>query len=130
VSDAVGLMQLIPDTAAFVAEQNDMKKYDLEDPSDNIKLGTWYLDYTHREYNDNSMFAVASYNAGPNAIAGWIKQFGYTDPDKFVEQIPYPETKGYVEHVFENYWNYLRLYNPEVTKKLAEVSPKQASLGK
>jgi soluble lytic murein transglycosylase len=130
VSDAVGLMQLIPETAEFVADQNDMKKYNLEDPNDNVKLGTWYLDYTHREYKDNSMFAIASYNAGPNAVAGWIKQFGYSDPDKFVEQIPYPETKGYVESVFANYWNYLRLYNPEVGKKLAEVSPKQAELMK
>jgi soluble lytic murein transglycosylase len=128
VSDAVGLMQLIPDTADFVAEQNDMKTFNLENPDDNVKLGTWYLDYTHREYSNNSMFAIASYNAGPNAVAGWIKQFGYTDPDKFVEQIPYPETKGYVESVFENYWNYLRLYNPEVGKKLAEISPKHAEL--
>jgi soluble lytic murein transglycosylase len=128
VSDAVGLMQLIPDTADFVAEQNGMKTFNLENPDDNVRLGTWYLDYTHREYSNNSMFAIASYNAGPNAVAGWIKQFGYTDPDKFVEQIPYPETKGYVEHVFANYWNYLRLYNPAIGKQLAALSPKQAQL--
>jgi soluble lytic murein transglycosylase len=130
VADAVGLMQLIPDTAAFVAEKNGMKKFNLEDPNDNVKLGTWYLGYTHEEYDNNSMFAVASYNAGPGAVAGWIKQFGFTDPDKFVTQIPYPETQGYVESVFENYWNYLRLYNPEVSEKLAQVSKKQAALGK
>jgi soluble lytic murein transglycosylase len=128
VSDAVGLMQIIPDTADFVAAKNDMKKFNLEDPNDNIKLGTWYLDYTHDTYDNNAMFAVASYNAGPGAVAGWIKEFGFTDPDKFVTQIPYPETQGYVESVFENYWNYLRLYNPEVSKKLAQVSQKQAAL--
>ncbi|MBW4515239.1 MAG: transglycosylase SLT domain-containing protein [Timaviella obliquedivisa GSE-PSE-MK23-08B] len=130
VADAVGLMQIIPDTADFVAEQNGMKKFNLEDPNDNIKLGTWYLDYTHQEYDNNSLFAVASYNAGPGAVAGWIQEFGFTDPDKFVTQIPYPETQGYVEFVFENYWNYLRLYNPEVSEKLAQVSQKQAVLGK
>jgi soluble lytic murein transglycosylase len=130
VSDAVGLMQIIPDTADFVAAKNDMKKFNLEDPNDNIKLGTWYLDYTHDTYDNNAMFAVASYNAGPGAVAEWIKEYGFTDPDKFVTQIPYPETQGYVESVFENYWNYLRLYNPEVSKKLAAVSQKQAALEK
>lgn len=130
VADAVGLMQIIPDTADFVAEQNGMKKFNLEDPNDNIRLGTWYLDYTHQEYDNNSLFAVASYNAGPGAVAGWIKEFGFTDADKFVTQIPYPETQGYVEFVFENYWNYLRLYNPEISEKLAQVSQKQAVLGK
>jgi soluble lytic murein transglycosylase len=45
----------------------------------------------------------------------------------FVEQIPFPETKGYVESVFENYWNYLRLYNPEVSQRLAQYSEEHAA---
>ncbi|MCU0567900.1 MAG: transglycosylase SLT domain-containing protein [Oculatellaceae cyanobacterium Prado106] len=128
VADAVGLMQIIPETAAYVAEQNNVKQYNLSDPNDNVKLGTWYLDYTHREYDNNSLFAVASYNAGPGAIADWIKRYSFSDPDQFIEQIPYPETKGYVTSVFENYWNYLRLYNPEVSQQLAQLSPKHAKL--
>lgn len=59
---------------------------------------------------------MASYNAGPGNVQDWIQRFGFTDPDRFVEQIPFPETQGYVESVFENYWNYLRLYNPEVAE--------------
>jgi soluble lytic murein transglycosylase len=39
-----------------------------------------------------------------------VKRFGLEDPDSFVEQIPYPETRNYIETVFGNYWNYLRLY--------------------
>jgi soluble lytic murein transglycosylase len=128
VADAVGLMQIIPETAAYIAEQINEKKYNLENPTDNIKMGTWYLDYTHREYSNNSLFAVASYNAGPGAVADWIKQFGVSDPDRFIEQIPYAETKGYVESVFGNYWNYLRLYNPEILRQLAEHSPKHAAI--
>jgi soluble lytic murein transglycosylase len=119
---ATGLMQVMPDTAMWVAEKIKLKQYQLNDPDDNIKLGTWYLDYTHAEYAGNSMLAVASYNAGPGAVAGWVTKKGMADPDEFVEAIPYSETKGYVKSVFENYWNYLRLYNPEISQKLAQVS--------
>jgi len=99
----------------------DVAEGDLAD----IKLGTWYLDYTHQEYSGNSMLAIASYNAGPGAVGDWVAKAGSQDPDVFVENIPYSETKGYVKSVFENYWNYLRLYNPDVAQKLAQVSKEQ-----
>lgn len=121
---ATGLMQVMPETGEWIAKQIKLKQYDLKDPEDNIKLGTWYLDYTHREYNNNSMLAVASYNAGPGAVGGWVQKRGLGDPDQFVENIPYNETRGYVKSVFENYWNYLRLYNPEISRKMAEYTPK------
>lgn len=125
---ALGLMQVMPDTADWVADQIKLKSFQLRDPVDNVKLGTWYLDYTHREYDNNSLFAVASYNAGPGSIADWIQRFGFSDPDQFVEKIPFPETRGYVESVFGNYWNYLRLYNPEVSRQLAQYSLEHSEL--
>lgn len=125
---AKGLMQVMPETADWVAQQISLKQYDLEKPDDNINLGTWYLDYTHREYTNNSMFAVASYNAGPGSVADWIKKYNTDDLDRFVEQIPFPETRGYVETVLGNYWNYLRLYNPEVSQQLAAVSTEHAAV--
>lgn len=129
VAGATGLMQVMPSTADWIAQQiGGSEGYSMSEPEDNVKFGTWYLDYTHREYDSNSLFAVASYNAGPGNVANWIKRFGFRDPDVFVEQIPFPETKGYVEAVFENYWNYLRLYNPEVGQQLARYSPEQAQL--
>ncbi|MEB3359695.1 MAG: transglycosylase SLT domain-containing protein [Synechococcales bacterium] len=128
VAGATGLMQIMPATGQWIAQQTDISGYDLTDPDDNIKMGTWYLDYTHSEYGDNSLFAVASYNAGPGNVADWIRRFSTADPDEFVEQIPFPETKGYVEAVFENYWNYLRLYDPQVSEQLAQISPKHAQI--
>ena len=125
---AKGLMQVMPETGSWIASKIQLKQYRLEDPNDNIKLGTWYLDYTHQEYQGNSMLAVASYNAGPGAVAGWLQK-GITDPDAFVEAIPYDETKGYVKSVFENYWNYLRLYNPEISQQLAQISEQQRAIG-
>ena len=119
---ATGLMQVMPETATFVASNIKLKQFKLDDPNDNIRLGTWYLDHTHLEYNNNSMLAVASYNAGPGAVGGWLAKTKTQDTDEFIEMIPYDETKGYVKSVFGNYWNYLRLYNPEISKQLSQMA--------
>ncbi|MGK7949344.1 MAG: transglycosylase SLT domain-containing protein [Xenococcaceae cyanobacterium] len=119
---ALGLMQVMPGTGQWIAEQIQQPNYSLTNPEDNINFGTFYLDYTHRKYNNNSMLAVASYNAGPNNVAKWISRYGLSDPDLFVEQIPFPETKGYVESVFENYWNYLLIYNPNMPELFEQLS--------
>jgi soluble lytic murein transglycosylase len=108
---AVGLMQIIPRTADWIAEQNKITEYDLTKPEDNIRMGTWYLAHNHERYDNNSLYAIASYNAGTGNVSDWLEQFSLQDVDLFVEQIPFPETKDYVEGVFGNYWNYLRLYD-------------------
>lgn len=115
---ATGLMQVMPATGKEVASQVGLKEYSLTNPNDNINLGTKYLDFTHKTYNNNSLFAIASYNAGPGNVSSWIKKYSTKDLDEFVENIPFRETKGYVETVFGNYWNYLRIYNPEMSKKV------------
>jgi soluble lytic murein transglycosylase len=127
---AVGLMQVIPETADWVANQISLKDYNLQEPEDNVNLGTWYLDFTHREYQNNSVFAIASYNAGPAKVAEWIQKYDTEDLDRFVEIIPYPETRGYVESVLGNYWNYLRLYNPDISQQLAIASPEHAAIAR
>jgi soluble lytic murein transglycosylase len=121
---AVGLMQVLPDTAKWIAPQikADSKKIDLENPDYNIMMGTWYLVHTHEQYGDNSMLAIASYNAGPGNVAKWLKTLPTQNPDEFVETIPFDETKNYVRQVFGNYWNYLRLYNPEISQLVAKYS--------
>jgi len=122
VVGATGLMQVMPETGEWIAGQINLASYQLDNPNDNIKLGTWYLDYTHSEYNNNSLLAVASYNAGPGNVADWLNRFGFRDPDDFVEKIPFPETYGYVKSVFGNYWNYLRLYNPDIMQKMEKIN--------
>ncbi|MBN3873284.1 transglycosylase SLT domain-containing protein [Nostoc sp. JL33] len=124
VANATGLMQLLPSTAKWIAPQIkvDIKTIDLENPNDNIMLGTWYLDHTHQQYNNNSLLAIASYNAGPGNVSKWLQTQTTKDPDEFVEEIPFDETKNYVRQVFGNYWNYLRLYNPEISSIVAKYS--------
>jgi soluble lytic murein transglycosylase len=127
---ATGLMQVMPATAKFIAPQlkQDIKNIKLEDPDNNIMLGTWYLGHTHDQYKENSLLAIASYNAGPGNVSKWLAVLPKDDPDDFVESIPFDETKNYVRQVFGNYWNYLRLYNPEMSQIVAKYSAEHPSL--
>ena len=117
-SGAIGLMQIMPDTGSWIASKKGVSNYNLDKPDDNISFGTWYLDYTHGRYGNNSMLAVASYNAGPNRVAQWVEERSVADPDEFVNSIPYDETRDYVSKVLGNYWNYLRLYSPSVQQQV------------
>ena len=121
---ATGLMQVMPATGEWVADKINLPDYSLTNPNDNVNLGTWYLNYTHDKYSNNSLLAIASYNAGPGNVSKWVKRYRVSDPDVFVEKIPFRETKGYVESVFGNYWNYLRIYNPEISQLLQQYSQK------
>ncbi len=121
-SGALGLMQLMPATAQDVARKLNLSDYSLTNPSDNMRLGTWYLAHTHDRWQDSSLLAVASYNAGPGNVSKWMKILPINDPELFVELIPFKETKGYVKSVFSNYWNYLRLYSTEFQQQVAPLS--------
>ncbi|WP_267384083.1 transglycosylase SLT domain-containing protein [Cyanobacterium sp. uoEpiScrs1] len=122
---AKGLMQVMPTTGEWVANKIALKDYSLGNLKDNVNLGTWYLNYTHETYGNNSLLAIASYNAGPGNVSKWIRRYQVSDPDLFLEKIPFQETKGYVESVFGNYWNYLRIYNPEIGQLLSKKTHKE-----
>ncbi len=114
-SHAMGLMQLLPSTAAGVAKEENLAGFQqtaLFDPDTNIRLGTRYLRYLHERFKGNSMQAVGGYNGGPNAMARWSAASSVLnkDPDMFVENIPYAQSRDYIKHVFSHYWNYRQLY--------------------
>ncbi len=119
-------MQVMPETAEWIQGKANIPSYNLENPNDNINLGTWYLNYTHEEYGDHSLYAVASYNAGPGNVADWIARGGYRDEDDFAAKIPFPETKNYIQTVFGGYWNYLRLYNPAIARQVEALQRSDA----
>ncbi|MBY0404545.1 MAG: transglycosylase SLT domain-containing protein [Cyanobacteria bacterium] len=117
-SNARGLMQLMPATAQEVAKNlrsNGFQLIDLFNPETNIQLGSSYLGYLHKIFNGNSMLAVGSYNGGPNAMKRWISSSSLfqDDPDFFVENIPYEQTRDYIKKVYTSYWNYTQLYSPK-----------------
>jgi soluble lytic murein transglycosylase len=118
---ASGLMQVMPSTADFIAPKLEMSGFNLMKPIDNIKLGTWYLADMHNSHKDSSLLAVAAYNAGPGNVAKWLKEMNPNDPDEFVENIPFDETQNYLRNVLGNYWNYLRIYNPETSQQVSQI---------
>ncbi|MFQ5881271.1 MAG: transglycosylase SLT domain-containing protein [Candidatus Methylomirabilales bacterium] len=110
---AQGLMQLLPVTAERVARENGLPSpHDLYTPGLNIALGTRYLAQLHQEFGGNLVLALAAYNAGPHNVRRWLKERPFQDPDTFVEEIPYPETRQYVKRVLGSYDRYRTLYVP------------------
>ncbi len=112
-SGAMGLMQIMPDTAKHIASVRNIpytSKQELLDPDFNIMLGCNYFDYVKKLLKNSNLLTVAAYNGGPGSVDFWLKSKNYTDFDEFVEDIPYPETKSYVKKVYKAYWNYLNIY--------------------
>jgi len=112
---AVGLMQLMPRTAAEVARKERMPKprrKDLLRPAVNIRLGAAYLSSLVNGYGGDYFRAVAAYNAGEAAVERWWKPSN-GDPAAFLERISYRETRIYMRHVFFNLLQYYRIYRPE-----------------
>lgn len=106
---ATGLMQLMPDTGAWIAAKNGWE-YDetrLTDGATNIRLGCWYLWYLLDKFDGDMTLALAAYNAGDNTVEKWVSEgrFDGGEPD-----IPYPETRSFVKKVMDSYEKYKLLY--------------------
>jgi soluble lytic murein transglycosylase len=102
---AVGLMQLMPATAGELAGR-PLSDTELEQPGINLELGSLYLQRLLLQWQGDPLRAVASYNAGPGAVQGWITPLLVQAPELWVEAIPYPETRLYVKKVLGNAWSY------------------------
>lgn len=101
---AIGLMQLMPDTAIHVAAKNKVSlpsKYHLYIPEKNIELGTTYLKYLKDKWHQNPIVTTASYNAGPGRAKQWLPKQPI-DADIWVENIPFEETRNYVKNVISS----------------------------
>ncbi|HTY53630.1 MAG TPA: transglycosylase SLT domain-containing protein [Candidatus Binataceae bacterium] len=113
VSDARGLMQLLPSTAERVAVQSGMSSggLNLWDPTLNVELGTAYLKNLFEMFGDNPFKAVAAYNGGEHAVQRWNARFS-GDDDEWVENIDFHETRDYVKKVLGGQREYRLLYGP------------------
>jgi soluble lytic murein transglycosylase len=105
---AVGLMQLLPETARTLASSISLP-YDegrLRVPDVNIALGVRYLHDLRGRFADQLALAIAAYNAGQDVIARWVTRSPGMDLDVFVERIPFAETRIYVARVMGNFARY------------------------
>ena len=110
---ARGLMQITPTTAQEIARRSggtEFQEGDLASPQVNISYGSWYLRWLLQRYGGNEMLAVAAYNAGTGNVDRWIAD----DPGMKADEIPFPETRAYVDQVLGVRPDYRREYGREL----------------
>jgi soluble lytic murein transglycosylase len=108
---ARGLMQITPSTAKLIEKLSGGQTFrfeDLSDPDINIRYGTYYLHYLMDKFDDNEVAALAAYNAGETNVIAW------GGSDLRLDDIPFPETRGYVQDVLDKREEYARHYRDEL----------------
>ncbi len=111
---AVGLMQLMPKTATWAAEINRISYTEMEElakPEINIQLGTWYVKYLQQKYDHQLPLVLASYNSGPTRVDEWLVQQTWDGRLETIDQIPFGETRHYVQKVVHFYERYQKIYD-------------------
>lgn len=112
VTDALGLMQLMPKLARQIALEkglNFKEETELFHPELNIQLGVRELKTRLQEFGGSVILAAASYNAGSQAVKGWLKTRYRPNIIEFIEEIPYEETRSYVRLILRNHIFYKRM---------------------
>jgi peptidoglycan lytic transglycosylase len=110
---AEGLMQILPETAYFIAHLSGGSRFtesDLATPSINVAYGSYYLRYLLDHYDGNEMPAVAAYNAGLANVDRWLARAKADGGTLTVATIPFPETRAYVERVLAAQQEYRARY--------------------
>lgn len=113
---ALGLMQIMPATAKEMARKTKTlySKNRLFEAEYNMRLGSEYLSRLIKGYDGSYVLAVAAYNAGPGNVRRWIRTFGAPGKSEaaainWIEEIPFAETRNYVQRVLENLQVYRQL---------------------
>ena len=131
---AVGLMQLMPATARDVARRRDLPAENLEltDGALNVDFGTWYLAHVAERFGGHPALASASYNAGPTRVAGWLPEGEAMEADRWIDTIPFSETRRYVRAVLAYgaiYEHRLTGRATPLTGRLGPIEPAGGAVG-
>jgi soluble lytic murein transglycosylase len=110
---AVGLMQLMPQTASFLAHRSGGTTFttaDLSTPEVNIAYGSYYIRYLFNEFHGNLVAALAAYNGGDTNVHKWIAEAHADGHPLRIADIPFPETRDYVQRVLQAQSEYRHTY--------------------
>lgn len=113
VVGARGLVQIMPETGRRLAQRLGAASYspdELFEPARSLELGAAYLAELLARFGGSVASAVASYNAGPEAVERWRAQNGQLEEDAWIESIPYDQTRSYAKRVLRSYAIYQALY--------------------
>lgn len=116
---AVGLMQILPETADQIADESGGVAFtteDLEDPAINVRYGSYYLRQALDAYDGDVRAAVASYNAGMGAVGEWLAPAQEEGRGLRLSDISYPETRAYTKKVLEARRVYRETYGERLRK--------------
>jgi soluble lytic murein transglycosylase len=111
-ANAIGLMQIVPSTGRSYARRLRIRHYStrkLTDATVNMQIGTSYFADLVDRFG-GVPYALASYNAGPGAVARWVAERPGIAMDEFIDDIPYPETQNYVRKILGTAEDYRQLY--------------------
>lgn len=131
-ADARGLMQIQPATATALARRWNLpapSRDSLFDPPVAVQLGSLYLRELLDKYKGQLDQSLAAYNAGPAAVARWLPG-NAIDADIWIENIPYTETRGYVQHILEHIVAFAKMRAaepPHLSALLPAVDPPAAA---
>lgn len=111
---AVGIMQLMPETAKWIISQADYSEHtmqELEHRADvNIEVGTWYVRSLYNQFDNNIIAVIASYNAGPGNVSKWLQNKTWDGSYENIDAIPFGETRHYIQRVIYYYNKYKKIY--------------------
>jgi soluble lytic murein transglycosylase len=114
---AEGLMQILPDTAEYIAHLSGGTRFvasDLATPSINVAYGSYYLRYLLDHYDGDEMLALAAYNAGLANVDSWVAHAGAAGRRLTMDAIPFTETRAYVRRVLDAQRAYRLTYPREL----------------
>lgn len=112
--DARGLMQIGPQTGEWGAQELQISDYSSEslyDPDINIKIGSWYLNKLNYEFGAEEKIVLAAYNAGSGNVKKWLNNIEYSQDGRELNNIPFDETREYVEKIDKRYELYSNMYS-------------------
>jgi soluble lytic murein transglycosylase len=110
--EAYGLMQLLPQSANFIQRKSGIEG-DFRDPKVNIKLGTWFLGYLNDRYAGDERLMLAAYNSGEGSVDAWTSDEGFD----IKKDIPYKETRQYVDRALKTQETYQDLYGKNLQQQ-------------
>ena len=120
VAAARGLMQFIAETSNATAAELQLQNFiqdDLYNSDTAILFGSQYLAGLFKQFPGQPQAVAASYNGGPENMARWLARSRANDPDRYIPEIGFSQTKDYVFKVMLNYWQYQTLYDEKLERK-------------